>query len=165
MQPKTVFCPFCACSLIRSLSETTPGARLPLTVSNRPSLKECRRNLTIIWPCGREYKYKTKTCAGIGQHSRTKAGSTNIVGHDPATLTMQVEQVVHLYVDSTNSAKKCYKTAYTSYTRLYMSLLYLLECLRKRSARQHLHTVSDGCSVDSETSEDLALGYCFTGLW
>ena len=28
-----------------------------------------------------------------------------------------------------------------------------------------VHTVSDGCSVDSETSEDLALWYCFRGLW
>ena len=28
-----------------------------------------------------------------------------------------------------------------------------------------VHTVSDGCSVDSETSEDLALWYCFMGLW
>ena len=26
-----------------------------------------------------------------------------------------------------------------------------------------VHTVSDGCSVDSETSEDLALWYCFMG--
>ena len=28
-----------------------------------------------------------------------------------------------------------------------------------------VHTVSDGCSVDSETSEELALWYCFRGLW
>ena len=28
-----------------------------------------------------------------------------------------------------------------------------------------VHTVSDGCLVDSETPEDLALWYRFTGLW
>ena len=28
-----------------------------------------------------------------------------------------------------------------------------------------VHTVSDDCSVDSETSEDLALWYCSMGLW
>ena len=46
---------------------------------------------------------------------------------------------------------------------LYVSSIWALTLYIMLSAL--VHTVSDGCSVDSETSEDLALGYCFTGLW
>ena len=85
--------------------------------------------------------------------------------------------------------------AFYSYTLTVRTPLLWLHCLRKNHANIHLswdrqtrihssltalcmlalhelcmlsafvHTVSDGCLVDSETPEDLALWYRLRGLW